>query len=92
MPEITEVLSERQKTHGDFTHHAFISQSLKEVVSNAEGYDKLNNVQKEALDMILHKVARIIAGNPDEPDHWLDIQGYSKLVYDKVVKYTTNEA
>ena len=29
--------------------------------------------------MILHKVARIMAGNPKEADHWRDIAGYATL-------------
>jgi hypothetical protein len=30
--------------------------------------------------MILMKLARVIAGNPNEPDHWRDIAGYAELV------------
>jgi hypothetical protein len=37
-------------------------------------------VQKEALEMICHKMARILNGNPNEHDHWHDISGYSTLV------------
>jgi len=44
----------------------------------------LNDVQKEALEMILHKVARIVSGNPNHADHWHDIGGYSKLVEDRI--------
>jgi hypothetical protein len=37
-------------------------------------------MQREALDMILHKIARIVNGNPNETDHWHDIAGYATLV------------
>lgn len=36
--------------------------------------------QCEALDMIQHKIGRILSGNPNEPDHWHDIAGYATLV------------
>lgn len=35
---------------------------------------------KEALEMIQHKVARILNGNPEVKDHWTDIIGYATLV------------
>lgn len=42
--------------------------------------DTLNNIMSESLDMILHKIGRIIAGDPTHADHWDDIAGYAKLV------------
>ncbi|WP_257617167.1 hypothetical protein [Campylobacter pinnipediorum] len=30
--------------------------------------------------MIAHKIARILAGNPNYKDHWDDIAGYATLV------------
>ena len=40
--------------------------------------------QREAIDMIIHKLGRIINGNPDKVDHWTDIAGYAKLVADRL--------
>lgn len=40
--------------------------------------------QYEALDMIAHKIARIINGDPDYADSWDDIAGYAKLVADRL--------
>ena len=86
--EIREILNERQKTHGDFTLNAQVSQDLKTILTRAiqrEG----NNVcykpyELEALDMICHKLSRIVAGNHAEPDHWRDLSGYSTLVADRL--------
>jgi hypothetical protein len=47
---------------------------------NAHGYVRLSAMQREALDMIAHKIARILNGNPDVHDHWHDIVGYASLV------------
>ena len=40
--------------------------------------------QQEALDMIAHKIGRIINGDPDYADSWDDIAGYAKLVGDRL--------
>jgi len=40
--------------------------------------------QREALEMIAHKIARIINGDPNYADSWVDIAGYAKLVSDRL--------
>ena len=77
---IEKTLKQRQKTHGNFETHALIAQSIKYQMFNAHGYDALSATQREALDMIAHKIARILNGNPDVHDHWHDIAGYATLV------------
>jgi hypothetical protein len=42
--------------------------------------DKMTLVQRESLDMIATKIARIVCGDPDELDSWVDIGGYAELV------------
>ena len=79
MTDRDPLLQEREKTHGSFTDHARITQILKGYMAKENVYDKLNPRQCEALDMILHKIGRIAAGNPNWKDHWDDIAGYAKL-------------
>ena len=76
---IQKTLKERQKTHGDFKTHAEISQQIKSVLWQ-HGYQELSPSQCEALEMIAHKIARILNGNPNVHDHWHDIAGYATLV------------
>lgn len=76
---VADILKERQETHGSFADNAHIAQNLKTVIHNAAGYGHLSLMQKESLDLICTKIGRILSGNPDEPDHWRDIQGYAKL-------------
>ena len=78
-----ELLNARGKTHGEFKNHAAASQGLKREL-NRHRKASLNDIQEEALAMILHKIARIISGNPNFKDHWDDIAGYAKLVADRV--------
>lgn len=80
MIDIQDTLTERQATHGNFSTHALIAQSIKCQMFNAHGYGNLSAMQREALDMIAHKIARILNGNPDIHDHWHDIVGYASLV------------
>jgi hypothetical protein len=81
MMKIDEVLEHNEKTHGYFNDTARIAQALKYAMEHAEGskWDELQDDQAEALAMIANKIARILSGNPCEPDHWLDIEGYAKL-------------
>lgn len=77
--QIDAILAERQKTHGDFADHAGITQSIKDIMRQ-NGIERLNDSQTESLEMIAHKIGRILAGNPDTKDHWDDIAGYAKLI------------
>lgn len=88
MSDIKETLEERGKRYGDFYGHAKITQRLKHVIES-ELYDrgkKLSFDQQEALEMIFHKIGRIINGDPDYIDSWHDIAGYSQLVVDNLQK------
>ena len=74
-----EVIEQRKEIYGDFKDIAEISQELKKVMFNA--YEQSDEVSREALDMILHKLARI-AGSKDGwkvIDNVTDIAGYAKL-------------
>lgn len=74
-----DILNERQKTHGEFKTAAAIMQSLKEVMRRQPSYNGLSAAHREALEMIQHKVARILNGNANHKDHWDDIAGYATL-------------
>ena len=86
MPEVDATLDARAVEYGKFIEGAEVMQMLKRVVLNAlNNRDKtLAHDQAEAMDMIIHKIGRIINGNPDVVDHWLDIAGYAQLVADRL--------
>jgi len=69
----------KQKTHGDYKNTANISQSLKNVMSGGENWDALKDTQREALELIAMKIARILSGDHNFRDHWDDIEGYAEL-------------
>lgn len=72
------LLVERQKTHGSFERNANISQELKSHFKSL-GLMPDKAVHREALDMIALKLSRILSGQANYKDHWLDISGYAKL-------------
>ena len=82
--DLVDVLTERGKRYGKFTGHATITQGLKAVMFNARADLVLAADQREALDMIAHKIGRIINGDPDYADSWVDIAGYAQLVADRL--------
>ena len=45
-----------------------------------ESHANLKSYQRESLDMIVHKIARILNGDPNHVDSWHDIAGYATLV------------
>lgn len=82
MMDVGSVLAERGKVHGDFDEPCRIAQGLKAVIRDGVNYKqgRLNAVQMEAIEMIAHKLARIVSGDPSHVDHWVDIAGYAQLV------------
>lgn len=83
-PDIEKTLAERGSRYGSFADHAYIAQTLKGMVWGTGGWGRLANDQKQALEVIMDKVARILNGDPDYVDNWHDIQGYAKLVEDRL--------
>lgn len=82
---IDDIIRERSENYGPFDGVAILSQSLKSVMSSHENWALMRPDEREALEMIAHKMARIINGNAAYKDSWNDISGYAKLVADKIV-------
>lgn len=84
--DVTAILAERGSRYGKFTDHAEVTQTFKAIfrARMGEKWDALADDQKEALEMIAHKLARIANGDPDYADSWVDIAGYAKLVADRL--------
>ena len=79
---IDATLAERGTRYGVFSEHARITQALKRAMIDSPNWAKLSDDKKEALEMVAHKVGRILNGDPDYHDSWHDMIGYTKLVAD----------
>lgn len=84
MSNIDATLAQRGERYGSFDGHARISQGLKQVMTGAGSWHSLSSSQRESLEMIVHKIARILNGDPNYIDSWHDIGGYAKLVEDEL--------
>ena len=80
MSELDKTLAQRGEVYGRFVDHAAISQSIKRSMRAAPGWQELPDDMCESLEMLAHKVARILNGNPDYVDSWHDVSGYATLV------------
>lgn len=82
--DVDAVLTERGSRYGVFMDHAIITQTLKDIMRRTPKWDHMADDQKEALEMVAHKIGRILNGDPNYHDSWLDLVGYSKLVADRL--------
>lgn len=84
--QVKALLEDRAKNYGTFEALSKIVQSLKSVIYKELGSRSkaLADDQIEALDMICHKIARIINGDPNHLDSWQDIAGYARLVAERL--------
>jgi len=83
---VDKTLDARAEMYGKFKDGATLMQSIKrELSAHAAKHGKtFADDQWEALEMIVHKMGRIVNGDPDVTDHWLDIAGYATLIADRL--------
>jgi hypothetical protein len=83
---VDNVVDERAITYGKFENLAEVSQRFKDSLHyfliTRNKY--LAPDQQEAMELIFHKFARIVNGDPDHIDNWKDIAGYATLVADRL--------
>jgi hypothetical protein len=86
MTDIEQVLKDRGEKYGKIEDNSRITWQLWEVLETAPNFKELNYVQKTCIWMNLHKTARMICGDPLEPDNPLDMEGYSRLMKEYILK------
>lgn len=82
--KLATVLSERGSRYGTLMDNATISQGLKEILHNSTNWGAMPPDMKEALHMIVHKISRIVEGDFEYDDSWIDISGYSTLIVERL--------
>ena len=80
--QVKEILVQRGNRYGTFKDNANTTQTIKQAFQCAPNWTTLAPFHKESLEMIAHKIARILNGDPDYDDSWVDIAGYAQLVVD----------
>ena len=82
--EIDQILEERGSRYGEYAEVSLVSQNIKSAMRHSPNWAKLPNDMKESLEMVAHKVGRILNGDPSYADSWVDIVGYTQLVVDRL--------
>lgn len=88
---IKHVTSERGGRYGDYASHAKVTQEIKLAMQRAydeahadRKYTNLPYHVRESLDMIAHKLGRIVNGDAMYKDSWVDIAGYASLTAERL--------
>lgn len=89
MKTVQDTLNERGNQHGKFADNARFSQIVKSVMRDYKSWNFLSNEKREALEMIAHKISRILAGDSNHADHWRDIAGYATLAEQSITQKET---
>jgi len=82
MSNVGETLVQRTNRYGSMEDNALLTQTLMGTVM-ASARDRghvLTPMHKECLHMIMHKVARMVCGDPLYADNPHDIAGYATLL------------
>lgn len=77
-------LAARGINYGTFASRSRVAQAIKAAMADSDKWERLAPDQRESLEMIAHKISRIVNGNPDHHDSWHDIAGYAQLVADRI--------
>lgn len=77
---VDDILKQRGKRYGLFAEHARITQNIKRAMVDSPNWANLSDDKKESLEMVAHKIGRVLNGDPAYLDNWVDIEGYSQLV------------
>lgn len=80
--KVDAILEERGGRYGTFESNARTCQRLKNVLHSQEGWYRLSYVQREAVEMMMHKISRLVNGDATYLDTVVDISGYNQLMLD----------
>lgn len=84
--DVSATLAARGRRYGDFPGHAAVTQAIKRAMATGKNWERLQPDHRECLEMIAHKIGRILNGDPKYIDSWHDITGYAKLVEDELLR------
>ena len=82
--DINNILQVRGNRYGSFQSNAQIAQNIKSIMQGSSNWDNMPDYMKESLHMIAHKISRILEGDCNYVDSWVDIAGYATLVVEEI--------
>lgn len=85
MTNTEELLQSRGEDYGDFRNLSRVAQAIKNALRQGDTWQDMPFSQREAVDLIATKLARLVCGNPELVDTWDDIVGYATLGAQSIV-------
>lgn len=85
MSNIDETLAERGSRYGEFEDHALVTQNIKRAMYDSKNWAELDDDKAECLEMVAHKIGRILNGDSDYVDSYTDIIGYVRLIEKRLI-------
>ena len=81
---LNSILQDRGNRYGSFRNNAQIAQNIKSIMHGSANWNTMPDYMKESLHMIAHKISRILEGDYNYYDSWVDIAGYATLVVEEI--------
>jgi hypothetical protein len=78
-----KILEARASRYGDFIDNATIAQAMK-MAAIGKAWIDMDADAQESIDMICTKISRIVTADWRYVDNWRDIEGFAKLVADRL--------
>ncbi len=82
--EVSNLIASRQGTHGSMAENSATIQAIKEIMRAAPNWAGMDPIYREALEMVAHKMGRILHGDPSYLDPWMDIAGYAQRIVETI--------
>lgn len=81
---IDQTIAQRRGRYGPLIESGEVAMKLEDYLRSLPGWECLAYDQRESLAMITHKISRIMCGDPDYDDSWVDIAGYAQNVVNRL--------
>lgn len=82
--ELEQTIAQRRGRYGPLIESGEVAMKLEGYLRSLPGWERLAYDQREALAMVMHKISRIMCGDPDYDDSWIDIAGYAQNVVNRL--------
>lgn len=82
--ELEQTIAQRRGRYGPLIESGEVAMKLEDYLRSLPGWARLAYDQREALAMVMHKISRIMCGDPDYDDSWIDVAGYVQNVVNRL--------
>lgn len=82
--ELEQTIAQRRGRYGPLIESGEAAMKLEDYLRSLPGWERLAYDQREALAMVMHKISRIMCGDPNYDDSWVDIAGYVQNVVNRL--------